>query len=239
MWAADDDIRDSSFVSACVEIMESYADAVLCQTHTAKYIEGNDEILYLAKLDSFNDKLDLVERYEETLKHFPATAIYGLYRSSAVRKTHMFQKSIATDLAFIQELSIYGSFVQVPKILFKYYGRKKWNTVNQDYNMHCGGKTKPWWYLPFIVLFCSHCKRIFSSNIPFSTKFHLWFVLVIHEAEQIVFKLIMKLVRAICPEQLKKNMIRTIYLRWMHNPNINIVNDSLYMERIIKPMLRM
>ena len=238
MWAADDDLRESSFVSACVEIMESHADAVLCQAHTAIYIEGNDEILHVAKLDSFNNKLDLVDRYEETLRHFPATAIYGLYRSSVVRKTHIYQESIAADLAFIQELSIYGRFVQVPKILFKYYGGKKWNTVNQDYNLFCGGKTKPWWYLPFIALFCSHYKRIVSSNIPFSTKFHLCFVLVIHEVEQIVFKLVMKLVRAVCSEQLKENRIRSIYLRWMHNPNINIVNDSLYMERVIKPMLR-
>ena len=239
MWAAHDDLRDSSFVSTCAEKMESHADAALCQTHTASYIEGNSEALYVAKLDSFNNKLDLVERYKETLKHFPATAIYGLYRSSVVRKTHMYQTSIATDLAFIQELSIYGRFVQVPKILFKYYGGKKWKTVNQDYNLFFGDKTKPWWYLPFIALFCSHCKRIDSSSIPFNTKLHLWFVLVIHEAEQIMFKLVMKFVRAICPEQLKENMARSIYLRWIHNPNVHIVNDSLYMERIIKPILRM
>ena len=127
MWAAHDDLRKPSFVRACVKRMEQCTEAVLCQSYTATFIEGKKERLSVASLESFEDKTGLVERYRETLKRFPAIAIYGLYRSSALRKTAMFQKVIATDMALIQELSIHGNFVQVPKVLFSYFGREKWN----------------------------------------------------------------------------------------------------------------
>ncbi|NOG59105.1 MAG: glycosyltransferase family 2 protein [Proteobacteria bacterium] len=237
MWAAHDDLREASFIGACVEKMEAQGDAVLCQTFTAMYIEDNDEILGIINLNSFDNALNLCDRYEETLKHFPATAIYGLYRSSAVRKTHIYQKSISTDLAFIQELSIYGRFIQVPKVLFRYYGRKKWNTVEQDYSFFFG-KNKPWWYLPFIALFFNHCKRIAFSKISLSSKVNLWFILIKHEIGQIIFKINIKLAGLMLPEKLKERWGRAIYFRWIHNPNVDMLNAKLYMERVIKPMMR-
>ena len=238
MWAAHDDLRESSFVSSCVDKLEQHPDAVLCQAHTGNYIEGNDEVLYVANLDSFDNEISLSERYRETLKCFPATAIYGVYRSSAVRKTHLYENCIATDLAFIQELSMYGRFIQVPRVLFKYYARKEWNTVEQDFYCFIGKKNKPWWYLPFVVLFFNHWNRIASSQNLVRTKILLWLVLINHEASRIIFRTMIKITGKICPDDMKENLGRAIYMRWMHNPNINIVNTSLYMERVIKPVLR-
>jgi glycosyltransferase involved in cell wall biosynthesis len=238
MWAAHDDLRESSFVSSCVDKLEQHPDAVLCQAHTGNYIEGNDEVLYVANLDSFDNEISLSERYRETLKCFPATAIYGVYRSSAVRKTHLYENCIATDLAFIQELSMYGRFVQVPRLLFKYFGRKKWNTVNQDYYVFFGNKNKPWWYLPFVALFLNHWNRIASSKNSVRTKLLLWAVLFNHEASRIVFRAMIKFIGLICPNDIKEALGREIYMRWMHNPNIKIANTDLYMERVIKPVLR-
>ncbi len=238
MWAAHDDLRESSFVSSCVDKLEQHPDAVLCQAHTANYIEGNDEVLYVANLDSFDNEISLSERYRETLKCFPATAIYGVYRSSAVHKTQLYQNCIATDLAFIQELSMYGQFIQVPRVLFKYYARKEWNTVEQDFYFFIGKKYKPWWYLPFVVLFFNHWNRIASSQNSIRTKILLFGVLVNHEISRIAFRATLKFTGLICPGNMKESMGHAIYMRWMHNPNIKIVNTGLYMERVIKPMLR-
>lgn len=238
MWAAHDDLRETSFVSECVDKLEQHPDAVLCQAQTANYIEGNDEALYVANLNSFDKVTSLFERYREALKCFPATAIYGLYRSSAVRKTHIYQNCIATDLAFIQELSMYGRFIQVPKVLFKYYGRKEWNTVNQDYYFFLGEKNKPWWYLPFVVLFINHWNRIASSQNSVRSKILLWGVLINHEASRIFFRMMINFIGLICPFDLKERVGRAIYMRWMHNPNVKVVNADLYMERVIKPSLR-
>lgn len=237
MWAAHDDMREPSFVSACVEKMEQCPEAVLCQAHTSMFIEGREEMLCIARLDSFEGNTGLVERYRETLKNFPATAIYGLYLLSAMRKTQMFQKCIATDLAFIQELSIYGEFVHVPRVLFNYVGREKWNTVHQDYKVFFGKERKPWWYLPFVALFCNHWKRVADSSIPFVEKLRLWGVLMAHEAGQVFLKALIKVAGRFCPTRWKDKLGSYIYWRWMHCLNVQVVCYDLFFTRVIKPTL--
>ena len=129
MWAAHDDLRDLTFVRVCIK---AGAISKSCSMpHTELFIQNRKERLCVTNLDSFDGVTDLVERYRETLKHFSTVAIYGVYRLSAMKKTHMLASSIASDIAFIQELSIYGNFVQVPQILFSYIGREKWNTVHE------------------------------------------------------------------------------------------------------------
>jgi len=237
MWAAHDDLREPAFVRACVEKMEKCPEAVLCQAHTATFIEGRNEMLCVANLDGFESVTGLTERYRQTLKHFPATAIYGLYRSSAMRKTRLFEKVIATDLAFIQELSIYGNFVQVPEVLFHYIGRKKWNNVHQDFKSFLGKERKPWWYLPFVVLFCNHWSRISGAELTFNIKLHLWWLLIKNEVKQSVFKLLVKICGIVCPTVWKGKLANAIYLRWMHGPNIEISCQDLFFDRVIKPRL--
>ena len=224
MWAAHDDRRERSFVSACVEKMEQCPEAVLCQVHTALFIEGHEEMLCVASLDSFEGMSGLAERYRETLKRFPATAIYGLYRSSAMRRTQMYRKVIATDLAFIQELSIQGEFVQVPKVLFTYFGREKWNTVHQDYRAFFGNAKKPWWYLPFVVLFCNHWKRVARAAIPFGVKLRLWGILIEHETGQVALKVLIRVTGLFCPKRWREELGCAIYWRWMHNPRPKSIN---------------
>ncbi len=237
MWAAHDDRREPSFVSACVEKMEQCPEAALCQTHTVMFIEGREEMLCVAHLDNFESVTGLVERYRETLKRFPAIAIYGLYRSSAMRKTRMFQKILGGDLAFIQELSIHGEFVQVPKVLFNYFAREKWNTVHQDYRAIFMKEKKPWWYLPFVVLFCNLWNQVACAAVPFGVKFRLWGVLIEHEIGQVTLKVLIKVAGRLCPERWKEKLGCAIYWRWMHSPNLHVGCADLFLERVIKPKL--
>lgn len=125
MWVAHDDDRHLSFVSACVDKLERSPDAVLCQVHTAVWIEGSQRLLYTATLASFENKVGILARYRETLKSFPATAIYGVYRLEAMRKTKIFRKSLATDIAFAREMSIYGGFCSSPKYAIYLLGAGK------------------------------------------------------------------------------------------------------------------
>lgn len=236
MWVAHDDTRESSFVGVCVGKMEQCPEAVLCQSYTAIFIEGWKEMLCIARMDSLEDVSGLIERYKEILKRLPATAIYGLYRSSALRKTLLFQKSIATDIAFVQELSIYGKFVQVPMVLFTYFGREKWNTVQQDYKVFLG-KEKPWWYLPFIALFSNHWQRVARASIPFTHKIRLFCILIEYEVGQVALKLLIKTAGLLCPEKWKERLGNKIYWLLMHNNNVKVCCERLYLERVIKPRL--
>ena len=237
MLAAHDDQREKSFVSACVKKMEQCPEAALCHSQTAIFIEGCKELICLTHLDSFEGIKGLVARYRETLKNFPATACYGLYRTSLMRKTGLFQKLLATDLAFIQELSIYGEFVQVPEVLFNYFSREKWNTVHQDYQFMFRKEKKPWWYWPFVVLFNNQWKRVNSARIPFSVKIRLWAELIRHLVRHVALKVLIKMAGKLCPDRFKVKLGITIYRRWIMGPNVQPKCDHLYLERMIKPQL--
>ncbi len=236
MWAAHDDDRDSGFISACVERLEQSPDAVLCQAHTSASIEGRTEVLYVASLDSFASVHTVVDRYRETLKRFPATAMYGLYRASAMSSTMMFARVIATDMAFIQELSIHGRFVQVPGTMFRYSARPSWNTVQQDARVVLG-RQKPWWYIPFIVMLLHNVRRIGKSAIPAGLKIRLCGVLAGDVVRQCALKVALRVAGALCPEARKESLARAMYWRWMHNPNLQVVDHDLFFERVCKPQI--
>lgn len=236
MWAAHDDEREPMFVSACVERLEGCPDAVLCQAQTVVSIEGHDQLLYVASLDSFDERRGVVDRYRETLKRFPATAVYGLYRSSAMRKTKLWSPVIASDMAFIQELSVYGQFIQVPRRLFVYRGRHSWNTIHQD-ALYFLGRRKPWWYVPFVMLMIEHVRRIARSSIPLGVKVRLAGVLVVHETGEVLLKILLKTTGAFCPARWKRPVGRAVYNRWMHNPNLHVLDNQLYFDRVCRPQL--
>ena len=237
MWAAHDDQREPLFVTACVEKMENSLNAVLCHVQTAMLVEGEEEVVKVTHLDSFKDVKSLTSRYKEGLKNIRGTMMYALFRSSALRKTKLFRRSIASDMAFLQELSIYGEFVQVSKILFSYEAREKWNTVDQDYYQFIGKKKKPWWYSPFVVLFVDHWIRVYDSTVPIKTKLFLWSILIKYEVVLVTRKVFIKLAGWLCPDRWKERLGCAIYWKWMSTPNDRVVCESLFLKRAIKPTL--
>ncbi len=238
MWAAHDDLREPTFVSSCVGKLEQWPEAVLCQTKTSVLIDQLPNPAYTASLDSFVGHTDQVQRYRETLKNFPATAIYGMYRLSVMKKTRLFENVVATDLAFIQELSIYGPFIQVNEVLFYYVGRAKRNTVDMDFKFFFGGEKKPFWYLPFIVLFRNHLSRVSSSSVPRIQKIRFFWELIKHQFKQIFLKICIKLLGKICPSAWRMKVGLFIYWRFMSNPNEQVETEDLFLTTMIKPKLR-
>lgn len=238
MWAAHDDSRDKSFVRDCVEKMEQCPEAAVCQGHFEVFIEGSEELLYVIHLDAFDERLDLVERYREVLKDSSnGVFFYGLFRSSSVCKTQMLPRHLAGDMVFLQELSIYGEFVQVRKTLFNYFARSKWNAIDQDYFVFLGEKKKPWWYLPFVIVFYHNWKLVVCAPIPFSMKLLLCAALIEYQFGHVVLKILIKVAGLFCPERWKEKLGYAIYRRWIRSPNIEVGSEKLYLERVIKPRL--
>jgi glycosyltransferase involved in cell wall biosynthesis len=235
-WAAHDDVRDPSFIRECVEKLEASPNAALCHVYTATYIEGRDRPLFRAQMDTCQDIPDLFARYRETIKRLPATAIYGVYRASVMRQTKIFERSIATDVAFNQEVALYGEWVEVPKLLSSYSGREKWNTIHDDYRVWLGKPRKPWWYVPFVALFWNHARRVARAPLSPAAKLRLWGILVEHHAAEVALKVLLKAGRAL-PASAKERLGPALYWRWMHNPNIKVLDAPYFVERVIKPKL--
>jgi glycosyltransferase involved in cell wall biosynthesis len=233
LWAAHDDTRDKSFISKCLSKMEKNLDIVLCHSYTNIFIENHKTFLCTANLDSFRGISGTIPQYKKTLQDFPAVAIYGLIRSSAMRKTQLMGKFLGGDIVFINELSLYGKFDQVPSLLFNYFARKKWNNFEIDYyNIY--NKKKPWWYIPFIILFYHNCKRILNKDFFFFTKCHLLTVLVQNEIKLLLIKILVKIIKYMCPNILKKKVGSFIYWHLLHNKNMKKIGDNdLFFHRVI------
>ena len=238
LWAAHDDTRDKSFINKCLFKMEKNLDIVLCHSYTNIFIENRNILLCTANLDSFRGISGAILQYKKTLQDFPAVAVYGLIRSSAMRKTQLFGNFLGGDTVFINELSLHGKFDQVPSLLFNYFARKKWNNIQMDY-LSVYPKRKPWFNAPFIILFYHNCKRILNKDFFFFTKCHLLSVLVQNEIKLFLIKILIKIIKYICPDVLKKKVGLFIYWHLLHNKNIKKIGDNdLFFHRVIMHKLQ-
>lgn len=237
MWASHDDEHDPSFITQCLEGLKRDPESVLCAPRIKGIASAGLGGTWVSDLGSFRDKKSVTERYRETIRHFPAVAIYGLYRSSAIRKTSLLQKVIGSDLLFIQELSLYGTFVDLDQILFTYHGRKDWNTVEQDYAVFYGRSRKPWYFSPFVMVAIHQVKIVARCSHAPLTKLQLLGVLARFQGGQFLLKLILKLVKYVVPDRYKMKFAEALYWRFIHSPNIQAQAGKDYVERIIRPIV--
>ena len=119
MWVTDHDLYDKEFIRRCVEILDNDSSVVLCYPNTV-FIdsEGNDLGITPDHLDTRSIS-DASQRFRVTIPEFhQCNFINGLMRSSALRKTRLYMPIIGPDNLLLAELSLLGSFAEIPKPLF-------------------------------------------------------------------------------------------------------------------------
>lgn len=119
VWAAGHDLRDPSFISRCVEVLEQEPAVVLCYPLTVWLDEnGPTDETVSDRLDT-RGRADRLTRLNMVLwgltTGFP---IYGVLRVSAMRQTRLFQQVVSPDIALLAELSMLGEFAHLPTPLF-------------------------------------------------------------------------------------------------------------------------
>lgn len=237
MWVSHDDFHEPTFISECIKSFANKPEAALCAPKMKGITSPKATHLWIGDLSTFKDKNSVISRYFETLKHFPAVAIYGLYRSSMIRKTSLLPKGIGADLIFIQNLSLYGSFIQCNQILFTYYGREKWNTVDEDYAVFYGKGKKPWYYSPFLIVLLNQIKIVAASNHTIRIRFALLAVLMYFQTGQLILKVILKIIKFTIPKKMKMQLATKIYWKFIHSPNVKVETNDEYEDRIIRPIV--
>jgi glycosyltransferase involved in cell wall biosynthesis len=237
MWAAHDDQHDTTFISKCLPLLLSDPEAGLCVPRTQGYFRG--EVAWVSSMKSFTNIESRSELYNETLRHFPACGMYGLYRSSKVAKTQLWRNFTGADLVFVQDLTLHGNIVICEDILFSYFEREKWNTLEQDYaNIHATSKI-PWYYSPFLIVFGKQMNTILHSQNSLILKIKLLRVLLRFQIGQAGIKVSLKLLKILSPVKFKQKLAVQFYWKFIHNPNIEVENMSAFLERNILPMLGM
>lgn len=118
-WASSNDIHDPQCLRRCLEVMDSDAGAVLAYPKTSIIDEHG------VVTGAYEDRLNLPwphapRRFREYLRRVGlCNALYGLMRPEILRRTALLGDYPGSDMIFLGELSFYGTFVEVPEILFR------------------------------------------------------------------------------------------------------------------------
>jgi glycosyltransferase involved in cell wall biosynthesis len=115
-WATADDYVSPDMLADAVAFLEANSSVVLCYPRVALV----DEIS--GATQSYVDPLrlmqeDPVERFNTFVETVRLCHHHqGLIRASAIRRTAMLGKHVASDLNFLAELTLYGKFYEIPQI---------------------------------------------------------------------------------------------------------------------------
>lgn len=118
MWAADHDLWHSTFISKCISILEADPDVVLVYPRTMLIdTSGNDLGLMWDQIDTRG--LSTFERFKYIVLNLSfGNMIYGVIRTEQLSHTDKSRNVWGGDGAQLAELSLLGSFAQIPDAMF-------------------------------------------------------------------------------------------------------------------------
>jgi glycosyltransferase involved in cell wall biosynthesis len=117
-WSAHDDLCEPSFLERCVSALDAKPGAVLAYPKTRLIDEAGDV------LRDHEDGLALSQQTaHERLGRLVAALgyanpVYGLIRSSALRRTRLLGDYPSADYVLLAELALLGEFAELPERLF-------------------------------------------------------------------------------------------------------------------------
>ena len=120
-WASSNDFCDRHFLEACVKVLEERPDAVLVYPRT-RLIRGE-----LSNMEDFEDGLNLTQEracerfrafYERIQRIHLNNVMNGLVRVEVLRRTPLIVPYRGSDVVLMNEVTLYGKFVEVHEFMF-------------------------------------------------------------------------------------------------------------------------
>jgi len=119
-WAAYDDLHAPEFLEKCVGVLDKNPSVVLCHSKTARIDEhgklvGNYDHRTMMRIGSSKPH----ERFSELIRvRNPCWAIFGVFRSSALRMTSLHGSYPGSDRNLLAEIGLIGRIYEIPAHLF-------------------------------------------------------------------------------------------------------------------------
>lgn len=119
-WSAHDDWIAPTFASRCLrEFRDADPTTVLVYPH-AEFVNDEGSILGPDTDVMSTDRRSAAGRLRDALWHVNmANAVFGLIRSTALRRTRLIGPFPASDYVLLAELAMLGPIVEVPEMLFR------------------------------------------------------------------------------------------------------------------------
>lgn len=119
-WAAHDDLRAPTHVSALVAALQANPHAVAAQSRVACFYEEPSAPAFV-RTNPLGDQHDPRWRFRTAIRsHWWTLVVFGLMRTDVLRKTGLIPTMIGGDKVLVTELALRGEFAEVPETLFFY-----------------------------------------------------------------------------------------------------------------------
>ncbi len=119
MWAADHDLYHPKFISSLLNVFAQEDDSLILAYPDACHIDADNKPIREIIEDIETRGLPPVSRFKKVLWGLTyCTPIYGMYRSSALKKAFKMRWTISPDRVFMPEFSLMGTFAHIAKPLF-------------------------------------------------------------------------------------------------------------------------
>ena len=116
-WAAHDDLIAPEYLAQCVEILDCDRSVVLCHSRV-QIIDAWGKFLCDYKIELRTDSSNPVERFDALLRDHLCYPIFGLIRTSTLRKTSLMGNYGHTDGVLLAKIALEGKFWEIPAALF-------------------------------------------------------------------------------------------------------------------------
>ena len=133
MWASHDDLRERTFITKCLERLESDPSIALVYPRS-KVLDNNSRFLGIAN-DHVNANQDSgVERFRHLIWEIGmCNMVYGLYRTNILKKVRAWDGALFADNLILAEIALLlGKIVQIDDVLFVRRLTRNYNYRSHD-----------------------------------------------------------------------------------------------------------
>lgn len=119
-WASDNDLREPGWISTLVRALEDDPRAALAYSRFGTFVDG-EKVRESRKTWIFESReiVDPLVRLRATTKGMRAGPImYGLHRRETLEQIAPIPSVLLSDFGFLSRLSLYGTFIQAPEVLW-------------------------------------------------------------------------------------------------------------------------
>ncbi len=117
-WATADDYSSADSLADAVQTLEADPGLALCYPR-AVFVDGDGKELSRWQDDLHLMQPDPVERFKVVVQRIGRVHHHlGLMRSSIMRRTGLLSKHVSSDVGFVAEMSLHGTFFQIPSYQF-------------------------------------------------------------------------------------------------------------------------
>lgn len=181
-WAAHDDLCDSEFLGRCVEVLNQNASIILCYPRTKEINEYGKITREYRSMANLSSEKPQKRFYECICVAHPQIQVFGLIRSSILKKTKRIGNYSSSDRVLLGKLALLGRFFEIPEFLF--FSR---DHPQQHWKIYPNRHSRQVWYdpakkgkitFPHWKLLLEHFISIKHASLNFNKQIKCYIILV-------------------------------------------------------------